>query len=190
MKKVLIVFIFTLLILVSIWAGGEKATKPEHGATPICDGEAWLNVTICDIEISGLLQKGEYHLVVGELDMKENYKRYVEYKIPGELTVVTPLINLDLYGQSKVGKIVNIQGEKPEKGIEVIVSVPIKLITSKTTVKDDKNIELFFYIDEDDKWVTFNDPRSGVSSLKRSGDSIVFNITKWPINDRMIASGP
>ena len=104
-----------------------------------CEGV--IQVILCDIKVSGSLHKGDYHLVIGELEMKDKYSKYKGHMLDDN-TTVTPLINLDLYGQTKGdGDIIRID----KVGFKVNVSIPIDLITSKTKVKDINNFELYFY---------------------------------------------
>lgn len=185
--KVIVCFLLAILISLSVWGKGNSEVHPGEEVwegNNECKGT--IQVNLCDIEVSGPLQAGGYQLLIGELKMKEPYIKYKPHKLDNG-TFLIPLINLDLYGQSKDGKIIHIEEMDSGKGINVNVFIPANFILSKTGFKVTTDLILYVYVDDDIGWVKSTHERAGFKILDQSKGGIEFSITEWPIDDRMIA---
>ena len=109
-------------------------------------------------------------------------------KIGDFLGDIYPLINLDLYGK-KDGKKIPI--EDIDSGAVVTVTIMAQTLIDKKIEVDINELLIFTFIRDRSLWVPLEDIRSGIlgDTYERSKDKVIFTITKWPVDDKMIACG-
>jgi hypothetical protein len=98
-----------------------------------------------------------------------------------------PLNNLDIFILQN-GKKHPIE----DYGVQVRVSIPFSFLETANRGTE-PSYQLIFVFDPamgKGTWLPLTHPRSGITSFTRNPDSLEFVISQWPIDDKMICSGP
>jgi len=220
MKKIVLIVFLIINISLAMWAAGTSELLSSKVKVKRIEPEIELvagkihNIGIISIST---MSKG---IFASSLELTNNYQHFRPYKlfapkgpdkfmknsevhmvkdqdgkplhilgtIGAELGNMYPLINLDLYGKDKFGNKIAIEDMKAK--VTVIISYK-KLREHKIYIDKEK---LFFltFIAKEGIWVPMGDPRSGSSNIifDRLKDEVRFTVSKWPVNDRLVACGP
>lgn len=171
-----------------------------------------ITVQVENIEV---LPDGAY-IVAHMIKMKADYERdvFFDFEYPLDLLQtgferlmddgksiyrITPISNiaafrtidnLDIFVWHS-GKRLPIQKYK----LLINVSVPSQLLIrgDEKHIPSYRTIFVFHPFEEgsvEGAWIPITNPKSGVISVNRSSEAIDFVINEWPVNDKMICSGP
>lgn len=202
-------FIFSILFIVlasALWSEGTHDITGLSGKIQLTKGKTY--------KLGEIRLKADYDdlqggkLYAASIEMKDGYKIGKSYPVSGlggciisvkkgedgshEAEVkmsgtgyLYPFMNLDLYVEqgSRLKPIENF-------GVSVTVIIPYKLMEMWNKTRAGKDQVIFTYIDDINTWVPIEDPSSGVKGIRRLKDRIEFTIIRWPVNDKMMSSGP
>lgn len=201
-------FVFGILFIVlaaALWSEGAYDLTDLKGTVQLTNGKTY--------NLGGIRLKADYgdlqggKLYAASIEMKDGYEAGKSYpvsglggciisvkkgedgshkaavKMSGE-GALYPFMNLDLYVK---------QGSRRKPienfGVSVIVTIPYKLLEKWNKTRAGEDQVVFTYIDGN-TWVPIEDPSSGVKGIQRLKDRIEFIIVHWPVNDRLMSSGP